>query len=102
MKWLVMVGAFLFILIGLGNLLSIILLPKKPLIFLGKISCSLYLYHSIVLFSLIHTIGDNVPILIVFVIAVFVAIALSAVAYYIIEEPSARIRKYLANEFINQ
>ncbi len=101
-EWLVIVGAVLFILIGLGDNSFNNFLSKKPLIFLGKISYSLYLYHSIVLFSLIYIIGDKVSVIIVFGVAIFLAIVLSTAAYYVVEKPSVRIGRRLANEFINQ
>ncbi|MDC6158984.1 acyltransferase [Bacillus albus] len=99
-EWLVVIGAVLFILIGLGNNSFSKMLLKGPLNFLGKISYSLYLYHSIVLFSIIYLLGNKLSVIWILLITFILSFIVSAIAYFIVERPSAQLGKYIVNKFI--
>ncbi|MDE1182367.1 acyltransferase [Paraburkholderia sp.] len=73
-----------------ANALSI-----KPLLFLGKISYSVYLLHSVVLFTVLHLMADAQPATALCVAAAAI-IPVGALAYSLIERPAIYAGKTLA------
>jgi peptidoglycan/LPS O-acetylase OafA/YrhL len=84
-------GIFIIYAIGSINLSSLLL--KKPLIFLGKISYSLYLIHIIVLFSFMYLFYGSIPNVLIYLLTIFVSLLLSALSWRFIESPSIALGK---------
>ena len=66
-----------------------------PLVFLGRISYSLYLLHPIVLLSLVHTLSGRVNIYVLLAAVVPISIALAALSYRWVEQPAVSLGKRL-------
>lgn len=86
--WAMGVGAsalicFSFSSVRIGRLLS-----KRPLVWLGRISYSLYLIHALVILTLIYTLRDYLPIPFIVTLVLPVSLALAAVMNRLIEAPS--------------
>ncbi|BCG60046.1 acyltransferase family protein [Paenibacillus sp. URB8-2] len=69
------------------------LLGKKPVRFLGDISYSLYLYHSVALFSCIYAFHNLLPMWATLSIAMCLSLLASSLSYYFIEKPSIELGK---------
>ncbi|THF80832.1 acyltransferase family protein [Cohnella fermenti] len=91
-------GFFMILAICSPNFASLLLL--KPIVFLGRISYSLYLYHWIVLYSLIYLFHDNLPIWIIYILVLLVSIVVSAIAYKYIEVPLINLGKRFTNRYV--
>ncbi|MFJ7728147.1 acyltransferase family protein [Neobacillus sp. NPDC097160] len=98
MDYIAVIGAVLFIIIAIGSGKVTKLLMLKPINFLGKISYSLYLYHLIVLLSLIYLLYNVVTIEIIFLLTIVVSICISTLAYFIVEEPFIKLGKKIYNK----
>jgi peptidoglycan/LPS O-acetylase OafA/YrhL len=82
-------GSSIFIIYALGSIkLSKLLLLKKPVIFLGKISYSLYLIHLIVLFSFMFLFYGIIPNVFIYIGTVVISIWLATLSWRFIETPS--------------
>lgn len=95
--WLIAIGASVFIVAALSSVRISALLHRKPLVFLGKISYSLYLYHMIVLLSFLHKYNGVLDTKYIALIAFVASFAAAAVSYYYIELPSIRLGKLLTS-----
>ena len=71
------------------------ILLYQPLVYLGKISYSLYLFHAIVLFALLNVLFGKLPLPVILSMVLVVALAVSILSYRFIEEPSILLGKYL-------
>lgn len=71
------------------------LLSKKPLIFLGRVSYSLYLVHSIVILTMIHLLHQLLPISLILMLIPVVSLLAAVPYYYYVEKPSMKLGKYL-------
>ncbi|CAL8473124.1 acyltransferase family protein [Caballeronia sp. S22] len=70
-------------------------LAARPLVFLGKISFSLYLLHCIVLLGVLHYFGETYHGMSMLIAAVLI-LPVSIAGYYAIEKPSIRLGRYLS------
>lgn len=95
----VVIGSVLFITIAISSSTVSKLLVKKPIVFLGKVSYSLYLYHLTILFSLVYVLYDVLPIYIIYLITVPCAILISFFSYKYIELPSIILGRKISNKF---
>jgi len=93
--WMTGIGASIFIIAALSSVRLSRQLQRKPLLFLGKISYSLYLYHMIILLSLIHLLNGEVETTFIVIIAFVASFGAGALSYYFIELPSIRLGKWL-------
>ena len=71
-------------------------LSVKPLQFIGKISYSFYLWHFIVLLSLIYAFYGTIPNLLIFIIWLALITPVSWLAFKGIEEPSVKLLKKMS------
>jgi peptidoglycan/LPS O-acetylase OafA/YrhL len=85
----------IFIIYAIGSIKISSLLLKKPLIFLGKISYSLYLIHLIVLFSFMYLFYGVIPNVWICLITVFVSLLLATLSWRFIEIPAIALGKRL-------
>ncbi|CAM4513082.1 peptidoglycan/LPS O-acetylase OafA/YrhL [Paenibacillus endophyticus] len=95
--WMTAIGASIFIVAAISSVRLSRQLQRRPLLFLGKISYSLYLYHMIVLLSLVHLLEGKLDTPIIVVIAFVVSFGAGAMSYYLVELPSIRLGKRLTN-----
>ncbi|PEN43550.1 hypothetical protein CN540_31265 [Bacillus toyonensis] len=70
-------------------------LRNSKLVYLGKISYSLYLIHPIILLTSIYALKDFLSIEIIVVAIPFVSIIIASIMYKLIEEPSINLGKRL-------
>ncbi len=100
--WAMTVGASIFIIASLSaGTFSRILRQGIPR-YLGKISYSLYLFHSIVLMSFIHILYGIISIWAILLIAFVVSLILATISYYFIEKPFIGLGKKAANILLNK
>lgn len=97
-EYLIAMGSSLFIIIALSTSKFSVFLNLKPLRFLGEISYSLYLYHTIILFSLIYIFKDTLPIYIILFSTVICSIIWATIFYYFVEKPSKELGTKLINK----
>lgn len=97
-EYAITAGSSLFIIIALSSESFSSFLNLKPILFLGKISYSLYLYHTIILFSLIYTFNDVLPIYIILLSTIVISVIVASIAYYLVEKPSMKLGRKLKNK----
>lgn len=90
--YLVSLGGAVFIFSALGSKRLSRVLTIKPLVFVGKISYSLYLYHLIVLLSVSSYYSNQSPVFI-WIVSIVLAFTLSTIGYYLVERPSINLSK---------
>lgn len=93
---LVALGASLFIVIALSAGKVRDLLLTRALLFLGKISYSLYLYHAIVLLTFLGIWHGKVPLAFLLPAAFVTTLGISALFYYAVEKPSVNLAAKLS------
>lgn len=72
-------------------------LTKKPLVYLGKISYSLYLVHTIVLLSVVHLLNGYFSIPTTLFLVLISSILVAIIYYNLIEKPSIKLGKYMTS-----
>lgn len=81
------ISSGIFIIISLASATLKKWLSIKPVVFLGKISYSLYLYHVTILLSLIHAFYGTFPLWLLDLAALALAVAAGYAGYRFVEEP---------------
>ncbi len=74
-----------------GHPLSARILGSPPLVFAGRISFSLYLFHLPVLFLVTHFLGDTGPSEVIVILGIALAYLFAWASYTVIEDPSRRL-----------
>ena len=93
---LILVGASGFIVAGLSEP-SVSKALKWPIFqFLGRISYSIYLLHGTILFLLIYTFYQRIPLEWLFLPLLMSVVVASTIFYYLVEKPSIQLGHYLA------
>jgi peptidoglycan/LPS O-acetylase OafA/YrhL len=77
-------------------------LKKKPLVFLGKISFSLYLIHPLVLLFMIHLLAGLLPTGIIVTIVPLISVLFAWIMYNLVEIPSVKIGKKVNDFLLNK
>ncbi len=95
-EYLIAIGSMGLIISALGSTRVTKFLLYKPILFLGKISYSLYLYHLPVILTCIYLFHKIIPLWIICLIAIVLSLIISAVAYNLIEKPNIKIGRNLA------
>ena len=67
-------------------------------VFLGKISYSVYLYHVVILLSLVHCFYGKVPLAEIWLATAVLTFAVATLSYYAIELPSIRLARAMRLE----
>ncbi|RKP44401.1 acyltransferase family protein [Trinickia fusca] len=78
------------------------LLLIPPLPFLGKISYSLYLFHCVVLLSVVHLTGVRMGPTLSLILAAVLIVPVSYVGYVCFERPGIRLGSHLGRKFSTQ
>lgn len=89
------VGASLLIVGLLASVRAQQIMTWSPLVFLGRISYSLYLLHPLVLLSLVHTLAGYADIYLLFLATIPISIFVAWLSYCWVEKPSMSLGKWL-------
>lgn len=90
------IGAAAIIVVALASGRVSGILRARPLLFLGRISYSLYLYHFTVLLTLVHLLNGRWPLPLILATAAAISVPVSAIAYKLVEVPSIRWARQLS------
>lgn len=93
--WMIVLGVVLIICFLLRDPLSSFM-KHSVFRFLGKISYSLYLYHSIVMLTLIHLLYEHLNIYIILALSIIGSLFIAFLAQYFIERNSIKLGKNLS------
>jgi peptidoglycan/LPS O-acetylase OafA/YrhL len=95
--WAIAIGSSIFIIfcINSNTVRSIMLL--KPVHYVGKISYSLYLYHMIIMFTMINVFYGKFPISVILISSFVISFIVASTMYYLIEKPSMRLGRLLVS-----
>lgn len=88
-------GVCILLIIVLASVRFSKILLYRPIAYLGKISYSLYLLHSIVLIACVNLLFGRLSLAVILSIAFITTFAISIPAYHFIELPSMTLGKYL-------
>lgn len=100
--WLIAFGSCIFIVGSLSSSMLGKILNLKPILFLGKISYSLYLFHGLVLLNIIYIFYNLIPYWAVLILAFLTSILIATISYYFIELPSIKLGRKLTNKNLKQ
>jgi peptidoglycan/LPS O-acetylase OafA/YrhL len=92
------IGASIFLIVSLGSGKALTILSKKPIVFLGKVSYSLYLYHFVVLMSFVNIFYNMLPMWLIFSLAAIVGISIAFISYKFVELPSIKLGKSIVGK----
>ncbi|PEO40958.1 acyltransferase family protein [Bacillus wiedmannii] len=96
--YVVAISACLFVILSLSVATLSSLLRNKYLLYLGKISYSLYLYHIISLFSLVYMLHEIFPLPIVLMLSLILSFILAIISYLFVEKCAFRIGRYITKQ----
>ncbi|MCP1162940.1 MULTISPECIES: acyltransferase [Bacillus] len=96
--YVVAISACLFVILSLSVSTLSSLLRNKYLLYLGKISYSLYLYHIISLFSLIYMLHEILPLPIILIFSLVFSFILAMLSYIFVEKFAFRVGKYVTKQ----
>jgi peptidoglycan/LPS O-acetylase OafA/YrhL len=97
-EWISTVGACIFVMLSLNSKTTSKFLQKRPLKFLGRISYSLYLFHSIVLLTMLNIFYGYAPVWLVLVVTLPISIIVAWIAYKYLEKPSIQLGRRLTTK----
>ncbi|MGA2323123.1 MAG: acyltransferase [Sedimentisphaerales bacterium] len=95
--WIISAGVAVFIISAIGSdrINRVLLWP--PIHFLGKTSYSVYLFHAIILFCLVHSLYATVPIIGIWMIGLVLTILISTASFKYVELPSIAAGRILSD-----
>ncbi|MGF6596946.1 peptidoglycan/LPS O-acetylase OafA/YrhL [Paraburkholderia sp. GAS448] len=98
-EWLVLIAAsgIISCAVALAPFARFLQLPPLP--FLGRISYSLYLYHAVVLFGIVHFVGERFGPAITLTLAAALIVPVSYAGYRFVERPGMQLGHRLARRF---
>ena len=96
---IICLGAAVFIILGISSQKASFLLHQPIVHFLGKISYSLYLWHMVVLSTLVAFLHPYLGATFTCVLALGASIGVSTLSYYAIELPGMNTGRRLAQKF---
>jgi peptidoglycan/LPS O-acetylase OafA/YrhL len=94
---MVAIGCLIFIVICIYSKTVKSILLLKPVQFIGKISYSLYLFHMIVLLSMVNGLYGKVPIVYILFGSFVISFIVASIMYYLVEIPSMRLGRNLTS-----
>ncbi|MGE6849860.1 acyltransferase family protein [Bacillus tropicus] len=96
--YIVAISACLFVILSLSGSTLSSLLRNQYLLYLGKISYSLYLYHIISLFSLVYMLHEIFPLPIILILSLILSFILATISYVFVEKFAFRLGKYVTKQ----
>lgn len=90
------VGAFVLITLCMHSPTARGFLNRPPLLWLGRVSYSLYLSHQLVLLGLVHLLHDRVPMAVILLLVLAISLPLAELLNRTVEMPSSEIGKRLS------
>lgn len=90
-------GASIALVFAIGSTRLARLLLLRPVVWVGRVSYSLYLYHFIILLALVYLLNGTMPISIIYVLVFVLSLTAAALSHRYIEEPSARLGHRLSS-----
>lgn len=94
-EWIISLGIILLFSIVLGSPLADYVLTRKPLIWLGKVSYSLYLMHVMVIMLSARYLSQYMPMELVLFLPPILSLPLAGLTYRFIEAPAMELGKRL-------
>jgi len=95
---LVSVGVCIIMISALASVRLSRILQYRPITYLGDISYSLYLFHTVVLIACINILYGRLPLAAILCIAFITTLVVSILGYRFIEQPSMALGKYLTRK----
>jgi peptidoglycan/LPS O-acetylase OafA/YrhL len=74
-------------------------LSVKPLLWLGRVSYSLYLVHIPVLFALFHGVGNRVSFALLAVAGLLITLTVAQTFHWLVEKPSLQLGRIVGQYF---
>lgn len=93
--WAIALGSCIFIMFSLNSKTLKWFLSVKPVHFIGKISFSLYLYHLIVMMTLLYSLSGKMSVLAILVVSFVVTFIIATIMHYLVEVPSVKLGRLL-------
>jgi peptidoglycan/LPS O-acetylase OafA/YrhL len=94
-NYLVAIASCIFILFSMFSTKTKKTLILRPLLFMGKISYSLYLYHLLVLLTMMHIFYQKIPLWMIYLLTLPIGFVIASLSYYLVEAPSIKLSKRL-------
>ncbi len=91
------VGVFIFVITALSSTVASKFLRSRPVLFIGRASYSLYLYHAILLLTFVNLLYGSVPLWAICGLTLVLSVVVAGYAYLYIELPSINIAKRLSS-----
>lgn len=95
-NFVISLGVLIFIIFALSSKSMINILTHRYLVFAGKVSYSIYLYHAIILISLTYTYHGIIPLWSICALTLVLTMLVSAISYRYVEIPSINAGRALA------
>ena len=96
--WCVVAGASGIVCTAIASSGFTRVLAKGPVVFLGAISYSLYLTHTVVLLAVIHLMPDSGSAWRAILTAALLVIPVAAITHFVVERPSILLGKFLTGK----
>jgi peptidoglycan/LPS O-acetylase OafA/YrhL len=100
-EWATTLGACIFIVLALSSIRISKVLRTKPIIYIGQISYSFYLYHIIILLFLTKKLG-NLPLSLIYSFTIIATLLVASISYYFIEKPSIVLGRKVSNKIVQK
>lgn len=91
--WPAIMGAAILVLVSAYDLVAIQVLTTPILIYLGKISYSLYLLHAVILLAMLHAFYGVIRLPVLLLLSIGVTFIVSDLAYRFVEKPAINISR---------
>lgn len=96
-EWIIGIGIVLLLSLVLGSSLANRILTKKPLVWLGKVSYSIYLVHVMVIMLSARYLSHIIPIEVALLLSPILTLPIAGLAYRFIEAPAMALGKRLTS-----
>jgi peptidoglycan/LPS O-acetylase OafA/YrhL len=94
--WGTTIGALFIIIYSLSEKKASKLLLKKPILFIGKISYSIYLYHLVIILFLLSVFQEKMNNFFIWLLSIALTLVISYFAYESIEKTSVKLGRNLS------
>jgi peptidoglycan/LPS O-acetylase OafA/YrhL len=97
--WMITIGAALMIGIAVGSTTAARILGNSVLVWLGRISFSVYLFHAVVYFSLVYVLLGKVPLWLIWPLSLAATLIVATFIYETVETRSISLGHRLGAKF---